>query len=164
MRTARSLVAAGLQPGDHVGLLAMNSSEFVEGLFGALLAGCVVVPLNARHRAQEIGYIVKNADLRAILSTSDENEYISFTGLLSAALPGLQEAADPMALDVPQAPALRLAALLRGDERPGFLGRKAFAGLAQTVPEGRIDALRAGSLPSDIAMIVYTSGTTANPK
>jgi len=128
------------------------------------LAGCVVVPLNARHRAQEIGYIVRNADLRAILSTSDENEYISFTGLLSAALPGLQEAADPMALDVPQAPALRLAALLRGDERPGFFGRKAFAGLAQTVPESRIDALRAESRPSDIAMIVYTSGTTANPK
>jgi fatty-acyl-CoA synthase/long-chain acyl-CoA synthetase len=164
MRTARSLVAAGLRPGDHVGLLAMNSIAFVEGLFGVLLAGCVVVPLNARHRAQEIGYIARNADLRAVLSTSDEHEYVSFTGLLNAALPGLEAAADPAALNLPQAPALRLAALLRGGARPGFLARAAFDDLAETVPESSIEGLRAGIQPSNVAMILYTSGTTANPK
>lgn len=164
MQTARSLVAAGLRPGDHVGLLAVNSIEFVEGLFGALLAGCVVVPLNARHRAQEIGYIVRNADLKAILSTSDVNEYLSFTELLNAALPGLADAADPTALDLAQAPELRLAALLRGGDRPGFLGRAALDALAETVPERRTDELRAGIRPDDVAMILYTSGTTSNPK
>jgi fatty-acyl-CoA synthase/long-chain acyl-CoA synthetase len=164
MRTARSLVAAGLQPGDHVGLLAMNSSEFVEGLFGAALAGCVVVPLNARHRAQEIGYIVQNADLRAILSTADANEYVSFTGLLSAALPELATAADPAALDLPQAPRLRLAALLCGGARRGFLDHATFAALAESVPESRIEEQRGRIACGDIAMIIYTSGTTSNPK
>ena len=86
---AKGLVGRGIQPGEHVGLLATNGIPFLEGLFGTLLAGCVVVPINARHRAGEIGYIVRNAELAAILTTAAHDEYVSFTQFLHAALPGL---------------------------------------------------------------------------
>lgn len=161
---ARGLVAHGLQPGDHVGLLAVNGIPFLEGLFGALLAGCVVVPINARHRADEIGYIIENADLAAILTTASDDEYTSFTTLLTDALPGLADAADPAALALASAPKLRVAALLTPSTRAGFLSRAALDDAALTTPPATIDARRAQSRVRDVAMILYTSGTTANPK
>ncbi|MTE00291.1 AMP-binding protein [Paracoccus sp. YIM 132242] len=163
-RFARGLVALGIGPRDHVGLLAANSVEFLEGLFGALLLGCVVVPINARHRAVEIRHIVVNAELRAILTTSSDDEYVSFTELLTDALPSLEQATDPTALSLPEAPALRVAALLTGSGRPGFVGRDTLDARAETVSRDTVSELRARVRVRDIAMILYTSGTTSNPK
>ena len=49
-QVARGLIALGVQPGQHVGLLAQNCLEYVEGLFGICLTGGVVIPINARHK------------------------------------------------------------------------------------------------------------------
>ncbi|MGW3600866.1 AMP-binding protein, partial [Streptomyces sp. NPDC005167] len=43
---ARRLTAAGVRPGDPVGLVAANTVEFVVSLFGAARAGAVVAPLD----------------------------------------------------------------------------------------------------------------------
>lgn len=143
---ARGLAAAGLEPGAKVGLLAANGVPFLEGLFGALLAGCVVVPLNARHRAAEIGYIAGDAQLAAILTTAEDESHVSFPALLAEALP--------------KAPGLM--AFLDRAERPGFLSRATLAAQGRGVAD--LDARRAGIGARDLAMILYTSGTTANPK
>ena len=161
---AKGLVGRGIQPGEHVGLLATNGIPFLEGLFGTLLAGCVVVPINARHRAGEIGYIVRNAELAAILTTAAHDEYVSFTQFLHAALPGLDEALDPANLALSDAPHLRIAALLDGAERPGFLSRASLNEGGAHVASEMIDDRRLGVRVRDIGMILYTSGTTADPK
>ena len=51
---AKQLIALGVEPGDHVGLLLATSFEFAETMFGIALAGAVMVPINARYRANEI--------------------------------------------------------------------------------------------------------------
>lgn len=161
---AKGLVARGISPGEHVGLLAINGIPFLEGLFGTLLAGCVVVPINARHRSAEIGYIVRNAELAALLTTAAQAEHASFTNFLDEALPGLGEANDPAHLKLRDAPHLRVAALLDGDARPGFLSRTALNDGGADVSAGRIDHRRIGVAVRDVGMILYTSGTTADPK
>lgn len=161
---AKGLVARGIQPGEHVGLLATNGVPFLEGLFGTLLAGCVVVPINARHRAAEIGYIVRNAELAAILTTAAQDEYAPFTQFLQDALPGLDRAPDPARLELGDVPHLRVAALLDGVERPGFLSRPALDEAGAHVTDEAIDDRRLGVRVRDIGMILYTSGTTADPK
>ncbi|MDH4398702.1 AMP-binding protein, partial [Sphingorhabdus sp.] len=45
---AAALIARGVRPGDHVGLLLTTRPEFVEALFGIAMAGAVAVPVNAR--------------------------------------------------------------------------------------------------------------------
>ncbi len=162
-RVARGLIGSGVQGGDHVGLLAHNSIEFLEGFFGAMLAGCVVVPLNARHKSSELGFIIENADLTAILTVSGDNDYIDFVDLLHAALPALSESASTC-LSLPEAPRLRSAILLHGDERGAFVSRPDFDVIEASVDDDEVELRRQRVRVRDIAAIMYTSGTTANPK
>ncbi len=161
---ARGLLALGVRPGEHVGLLGINTVEFVEAFFGAALLGCVVVPLNARHKATELGYIIDNADLAVILTTTGNGDYVDFSEMLRGALPGLDQAQHPERLELTQAPRLRNAILLRGEGRRGFVGRAEFDGLARQVDPAEVERARRRVRLRDTAVILYTSGTTANPK
>jgi fatty-acyl-CoA synthase/long-chain acyl-CoA synthetase len=164
-RVARGLVAVGVRPRQHVGLLAHNQVEFVEGLFGAALAGAVVVPINARHKTSELAFIVENADLVALLTTgSHENAYIDFSELITEALPSLPSATDARRLELAEAPMLRSIVTLRGGDRHGFLSRSSFDELAAGVDLADVHRARGSAKVRDPAMILYTSGTTANPK
>ena len=163
-RVARGLRGLGVERGDRIGLLASNTVEYVAGFFGVSLMGGVVVPLNARHRSEELGWIIANGDLVAVLTTAAHDEYLDFTDVLRTGLPSLGAATDLGRLDLPEAPALRAAVLLRGEGRAGFLGRKAFDDVADTVPPSAVDDLRHRVRIRDVAAMLYTSGTTAKPK
>jgi fatty-acyl-CoA synthase/long-chain acyl-CoA synthetase len=163
-QVTRGLIALGVRPGDHVGLLASNSIEYVAGFFAISLLGGVVVPLNARHKAAELGYIIDNGDLVAVLTTADPDQYVDFTEVLRAGLPSLARGTDPAHLELPEARALRTTVLLSGRDRPGFLGRDRFDELAARVEPHVVDDLRKQVRVRDVAAMLYTSGTTANPK
>jgi fatty-acyl-CoA synthase/long-chain acyl-CoA synthetase len=162
---ARGLLAVGVQPRQHVGLLAHNQIEFIEGLFGVALAGAVVVPINARHKTSELAYIIENADLVALLTTGpEEGAYIDFSELITEALPTVANAADASSLELAEAPQLRSIVTLRGGDRHGFLSRRSFDELAAGVQLADLHRARSTAVVRDPAMILYTSGTTANPK
>ena len=55
---ANGLLVAGLQPGDRVGILALNRVEFLEVLFGAMRAGCVPVMINVKLAEESIRFII----------------------------------------------------------------------------------------------------------
>lgn len=165
-RAARSLIALGVQPGQHVGLLAQNCVEFVEGLFGAALAGAVTVPINARHRTSELRYIVENGDLVALLTTAaDASAYVDFVDLIGKALPSLPRLPQARSLDVAEAPMLRHVVALGGTPAlPAVMDRTTFDALAETVTDEKLHRARNKAKLRGPAMILYTSGTTANPK
>jgi acyl-CoA synthetase (AMP-forming)/AMP-acid ligase II len=164
MRVARGLLAQGVQPGEHVGLLASNSVDFVQAFFGIALMGAVVVPLNVRHKATELAYIVRNADLVALLTEADEEAHVNFADLLCDALPGLANTPAGVDIALPQAPMLRRVVLLRGAARPGCMEPQAFASAAESIAVSRVQALGKHVRLRDTAIIIYTSGTTADPK
>lgn len=164
MRVARGLLAQGVRPGEHVGLLASNSVDFVRAFFGIALMGAVVVPLNVRHKATELAYIVRNADLVAVLTEADDAAHVNFADLLCDALPGLADTPAGAAIALPLAPVLRRVILLRGAARPGYVDPQAFASAAENVAVSRVQALGKQVRLRDTAIIIYTSGTTANPK
>ena len=60
---------AGVRPGDRVAFIAGNSHQLLEGYFGVLLAGGVLVPLNIRNSAQEMAACL--ADCRATALVRD---------------------------------------------------------------------------------------------
>ena len=140
-RLAAGLAARGVAPGDRIAVLARNSHGFVALRFALARLGAVLVPINFMLKAEEVGFILRHAG--ACLLATD-------SGL--AAL-----ARDAAALGTSVKEFLWLPS--EGDTQP---------------PEGmmRFDQLieTAGSPPdislsgSELAQIVYTSGTESSPK
>lgn len=164
VEVARGLKGLCVPERAHVGILANNSQELVASIFGALLANCVAVPLNARHRPAELGFIIENADLAVILTTAADTRYVDFRQILAGALPSLAQADGSMPLSLSEAPLLRHIVILKGQAATGTLSANTFEQLAASVPADAVDAARRRTRVRDTAVIIYTSGTTANPK
>lgn len=165
-QVARGLLALGVRPRQHVGLLAQNCIEYVEGLFGISLAGAVAIPINARHKTSELRYIIENGDMVALLTTAaDTSAYVDFIDLLTRSMPSLKNIDGPRDLQVAEAPLLRHVVALRGKpKQPSVLDRAGLDSLADTVSLTELHHARNQVRLRDAAMILYTSGTTASPK
>lgn len=164
MRWARALAALGVRRGDHVGILLPTCAEFVEVYFGSALIGAVVVPVNARYQAGELAYLVKDASLRVLVTTGKVADAVDFGERLATALPSLAEARDPLALELPEAPELRQVICLEENCARQLVPRSRALALGEDVPEERIEAAIDETQPEDLGLILYTSGTTSNPK
>lgn len=161
---ARGLLAMGVERGENVGIIAPNSYEFTVGLFGSALIGAVCVPLSVRSTPRELSYVIQHAELKVLLATDLIREHVDTVGRIQEALPGLVDsaAAEPLTLD--DAPKLRHVALLRGEARPGVLGKMQFEEFADRMTVSEVDVARSRVRIRDAALILYTSGTTKNPK
>ncbi|MBI4664504.1 MAG: long-chain fatty acid--CoA ligase [Verrucomicrobia bacterium] len=76
-----------VQPGDRVGVWLKNCPEFVSALFGVLGAGAVVVPINNFLKSQEVEYILRDANIRVLIT---ERSLLEAAPDLAAAAPQLR--------------------------------------------------------------------------
>jgi acyl-CoA synthetase (AMP-forming)/AMP-acid ligase II len=131
---AAGLAARGVAPGDRVALLLNNKAEFAFVLFGALRAGCVVVPLNTREQKPELEFVLGNCGAKVLVHEAD----------LVDRLP-----------DGASVPALQHRFVVGGPVN----GSEPFAALAADgfAPPATFDE-------EATAVILYTSGTTGKPK
>lgn len=151
-RAARSLLGLGVQPRERVGILMPNCIEFMEIYLGCHLIGAVPVTVNARYKPQELAHVAADAELVAIITTDLIAEYVPFVDLLARAF------------DTAMPPMLRSLVMI-GDDRPdGYVDHNQWTSLAEQVPAGRVDELRRSVRLRDIAVVMYTSGTTSHPK
>ena len=170
---ALSLQALGIGPGDHIGLLLPTGMDFIETLFAASLIGAVTVPINARYMPPELAYVVENADLKILLTTDRIAEAVNFVERLNLAFPELQQA-DPQRLNLSRAPLLRNIVLFGDTRAAGMLTEQQFAQLGSPAlgnptlgnpgDLARLHLRRLQVRLGSTALILYTSGTTANPK
>ena len=162
---ARALQGNGIKPGDHVGILAPNLVEVVDLIFGTALAGGVAVLINARYKTTELAYVVEDADLKLLFTTNRIADYVDFVELLYASLPGLRESDEPLSLVLNTAPMLRSVILMEdSDAQAGVLPWQQFLAFADRVDEQAVWTRRSRVALRDPCMMMYTSGTTANPK
>jgi long-chain acyl-CoA synthetase len=135
-RYAAALRQRGVGPGDRVALLLPNGLEFPPAYFGALALGAVVVPVHALLKAREIEYVLRDSNARVLVCA----------GALLVEGGAAAQAAEVPLLTV------------RADESTDAPRLDVLA--RQVEPIDR-QVLRE---PDDIAVILYTSGTTGRPK
>jgi O-succinylbenzoate-CoA ligase len=80
-RLANAFNAAGIEKGERVGLLLMNSAEFMEAYFALAKVGAVVVPLNWRLVADELEFILKDSGTRRLIY---DDEFVDTVAELNA--------------------------------------------------------------------------------
>jgi O-succinylbenzoate-CoA ligase len=66
-RLANALLGAGIKKGERVGLLLMNSREFMEAYYALAKVGAVVVPLNWRLVPDELEFILKDSGTQRLI-------------------------------------------------------------------------------------------------
>ncbi|MGW4117186.1 acyl-CoA synthetase [Nocardia sp. NPDC004711] len=87
-RLAHHLAARGIGAGDHVGVYARNSAEALETMLATYKLRAVSVCVNYRYVADEVRYIVENADLQALVH---EAQYSAIVAEVQAAVPSVTE-------------------------------------------------------------------------
>ena len=160
---AKALIAMGVRPGENVGILLTTRIEFIELLFGITMTGAVAVPINARYQAHELAFLIRDADLVALFTTGRVADSLDFGERLRAALPSLEQA-DKGSLALDEAPLLRTIVCLDPPCASYLVGGEEALAAGADVPDTELDRRIADVAPEDIAFILYTSGTTANPK
>ncbi len=153
-RVARALRANGIQPGDRVGYLMPNLPEMLVAHFAVPLAGGVLVALNTRLLAPEIGYILDHAGAKLLVADS------SFLATMPRVLETAPNLGAVVVLEDGQAGESATAEQLQA------LGGKAvryddFVASGESVTEDLPWAVDDEWAPISLN---YTSGTTGKPK
>ena len=91
-RTARGLHALGVRRGDKVAVLMGNRAEWVISPLAITSIGAVLVAVNARSTAHELGYVLDHADASALILTPTYPRYDYRAMLAGQALPKLRNA------------------------------------------------------------------------
>ena len=143
-RLAHLLAAHGVRHGDRVGLYLEKSLEAVVGIYGILKAGGTYVPLDPAAPPARLGAIARDAGLRCLIT-------------------GSEKAGEWEALVAEGAPLEVLVVLNATNELAGPAGVEVLtsASLEEHAAQAPPDVARSSS---DLAYILYTSGSTGDPK
>jgi acyl-CoA synthetase (AMP-forming)/AMP-acid ligase II len=135
-KLARALHTLGVEKGDRIGMLEVNCNQYLEAYFAAAKLGAIFVPLNFRAKADELGYMLSNAEAKVLLVGSRYLEMV-----------------DDM---LPQLPTIKECISLDSTSR----GKSYYEDLL----DSSSDELMYEIGDEDITILMYTAGTTGRPK
>jgi long-chain acyl-CoA synthetase len=135
---AKGLVAAGVQVGDRVGLMAKTRYEWTLVDFAIWTAGAVTVPIYETSSAEQVQWIL--GDSGAVGVVVESPEHVAIVDEVKATLGDLKQV---WCLDT------------------GAVDELTAAG--SHVGDAELEQRRTSAQPDDLATIIYTSGTTGRP-
>jgi acyl-CoA synthetase (AMP-forming)/AMP-acid ligase II len=136
-KLANALRRLDLQKGDRIGILQVNCPQYLEAYFAAAKIGAIFVPLNFRAKADELAYMIGNAEAKVLLAGA------RYLDMLQAIMPALPFVKNFISIDE------RLA------ESPFYEDL-----ISSSAPE----ATAADIEDDDVTVLMYTAGTTGRPK
>jgi fatty-acyl-CoA synthase len=148
-RLARGLLELGVNKEEKVGLWMPNIPEWITTYFAVARIGAVVVPLNTRYKSHEVHYILEDSEATTLfmVDTFVGIDYLSTIADVRKTLPNLRHI------------------VVVGRAGSGMHTFQSVLDLGQEhLDDDRLTSREALSDPHDNVFILYTSGTTGNPK
>ena len=163
-QVATGLMALGLEAGSAIGIMAHTSYEWTLLDFAAWEAGLVVVPIYETSSPEQAQWILTDADVRLVVVEDAAMETMLTS--LTAAVP---ELSGLRVLSLAKGAVTELMATGGQDESAASTSTASTASTASadgsgSVSSADLDARVANLKSTDLATIVYTSGTTGRPK
>lgn len=148
---AAALAACGVERGDRVAIMSENRLEWALADFGCLCAGVVDVPIYPSLTSQQVAYIMRDSEAKMI--------FVSGEDLMTRAVEARAAAGRSLEIVVFDPPETLPDGVVTWET---FVSRGVEGAAARSEEEFRAGALEAGA--DDTATILYTSGTTGDPK
>jgi len=137
-RLADSLNRLGLEKGDRAAILEVNCNQYVEACFGVVRAGGIFVPLNFRIREDELIYLVNKAEPKILFIGS---RYVDMVNSIRSKLPSVKRF------------------IVIGGKHEGM------ESYDQLIASGAAEEKSFAEIKDeDIAVLIFTAGTTGFPK
>ena len=159
-RLATGLVSLGIGRGDNVALIMANYPEFVALKFAIARIGAVAVPINFLLRREELKYILRQSDTRALVTmcSCGDRDYLADLDALMPDWAGNGGGAEfPLLKHVIAFPG-------EGTTPVDAMTVAKLGNLGGPDDERQLEKLETLSSANDNADVVYTSGTTGSPK
>jgi acyl-CoA synthetase (AMP-forming)/AMP-acid ligase II len=159
---ALGLLASGVGKGTRVGILAPNGPDWVVGWLAVTRIGAVAVLLNTYYRARELSYTLRHSDAQLLLIVDRHLDH--------AYLPRLEEVAPALdgqahgRIAITSHPYLRTVWVWGDADRPWAGSVDDLVAGGRALDRELLVAVEAEVTPADHAVIVYSSGSTADPK
>jgi acyl-CoA synthetase (AMP-forming)/AMP-acid ligase II len=160
---ARGLLASGAGKGSRVALLASNSPDWIIGWLAATRIGCVVALLNTYSKARELSYTLRHCDAQYILMVDGHlgHDYLERMEQVAPSIVGQTNES----IFIEELPYLR--SVWTWGDKPARSWSAPMSDLvarAERVPMAVFDAAEAEVTPADPMVVIYSSGSTADPK
>jgi len=159
---ARSLIALGVKPGDHVAIWATNVPQWFITFWATVKIGAVLVTVNTAYKIYEAEYLLRQSDTHTLVMI-DGYKDSNYLSIMKELCPELETAVPGKPLHIRRLPFLRNIITV-GCELKGCLTWEQALELAEEVPLHEVYR-RANSINKhDVCNMQYTSGTTGFPK
>jgi len=158
---ARALLALGIRRGDRVAVLLGNEPDWLTMCFACAYVGAIFVPFNTWYKSSEIDWTLRHCGVSLLVFAPSFLKQ-DFASILDQLIPELK-GGNPGELASPGYPQLR-SLVAYGGSMPGAFGWQEFLDLGRNIDPDDLTAASAQVASTDSAYILYTSGSTAEPK
>jgi fatty-acyl-CoA synthase len=159
---ARTLIALGVRPGDHVAVWATNVPQWYITFWAATKIGAVLVTVNTAYKIYEAEYLLRQSDTHTLVMI-DGYKDSDYVGIIKELCPELESAEAGKPLHLKRLPFLRN--IITVDSRqPGCLTWEEAITLSGRVPIEEVYRRALAINRHDVCNMQYTSGTTGFPK
>ncbi|HEX2938795.1 MAG TPA: AMP-binding protein [Ruminiclostridium sp.] len=159
---ARSLIALGVKPGDHVAIWATNVPAWFITFWATTKIGAVLVTVNSAYKVHEAEYLLRQSDTHTLVMI-DGFKDSNYVEIINELCPELKTAEAGKPLYTKKLPFLRNI-INAESKQPGCLTWDEAMTLADTVPVEEVYRRANAISKHDVCNMQYTSGTTGFPK
>ena len=130
-----ALTKLGVEKSDRIGMLHVNCNQYIETYYAAAKLGAIFVPLNFRAKADELAYMIGNAEVKILFVGS---RYLDIVNTI-----------------LPQLPTVKECISIEGGSKANY---------EDLIRSASSDEMLCDIGDEDITILMYTSGTTGRPK